>query len=368
MAVPLLKPALRKQVKSPTTRPHVGLSNITTSDKPDGSLELSLRGSNITVQIVCNDISKETTDLIMHVIGQDFSIQGGVADALLREGGNRIFEECNALGKPALFSTQYTNAGDLSVKQIAHVIGPGNSDLTSLGKCVDNFFDDISKKNIARVSLSAIGAGAMGHPESQSADLIFKSLFRIAQTKNLALRLVRIVIFENSKFLKFKDAAKAYVASWNATSPSFSKPSEKRPKRRSTQRFESRQKTIPQRRIPLRGEISFKIYSDDGGKFDKAWEELKRKMNQNIREKIINDDMVKKFTDHDLRKLNKLEGDYDFEINVDQHKAEVKLKGHILDIANVQEKVNEILKDAKDNENKGKILMTYTVWISTISE
>ena len=118
----------------------------------------------------------------------------------------------------------------------------------------------------------------------------------------------------------------------------------------------------------MRGEISFKIYSDDGGKFDKAWEELKRKMNQNIREKIINDDMVKKFTDHDLRKLNKLEGDYDFEINVDQHKAEVKLKGHILDIANVQEKVNEILKDAKDNENKGKILMTYTVWISTISE
>ena len=334
-------------IPKPSTQ--TGLGNVTTSDKPDGSLELIL-GGNITVQIVCDDISKETTDLIMHVTSEDFSFNGGVGKALIKAGGKTIEQECKGLGQPALFSTQYTQAGNLSVSQIAHVIGTGKPSYADLKKCLENFFDDISQKNIAKVSFSAIGAGAMGYSESQSADLIFDNLFRIAQSKNPALSLVRIVIFEKPKFMKFKGAAKAYVANGGPTSStSTSKRSSYVPK------FNVfRSKKQPAKMIEADGDISIKIYCDDRGRIEKAWLELKKKINNNIKEQSMNDDVIKKFTDRDREKVRKLERDFDVQIKVDQSKGNVKIKGHIADISYIQEEIRTILKDITENEPKGK--------------
>ena len=196
------------------------LNNVTPIDKLDGSLELSLGSGELTVQIVRADISKESTDLIMHVVDEDFSFTGGIAKALIRAGGDSIIQECKALGKPALFSTQYTKAGKLDVPQIAHVIASDSVKVADLKICLEKFFDDVIKKNIARISLSAMGAGTLGRSESESADLIFDTLSRIAGSKNLALSLVRIVIVDKAKFINFKDATKTYFAFRGATSSS----------------------------------------------------------------------------------------------------------------------------------------------------
>ena len=99
--------------------------------------------------------------------------------------------------------------------------------------------------------------------------------------------------------------------------------------------------------------IFFKIYCDDRGKFDKAWGDLKKKMHQNICDRTISDGIIKKFADSDVHNLRKLERDFDIGIKIDQVKGEVRLKGHILDIPNVHEKIIDILKDFKDNESEG---------------
>ena len=345
-------PAPRKNV-IPNPSHHSGLNNVTTSDKPDGSLELSLGSSNLTVQIVCADISKETTDVIMHVTSEDFSFNGGVGKALIKAGGDSIAQECKALGQPALYSTQYTKAGNLSANQIAHVIGTGKPSYSELKKCLDNFFDDTTKKNIAKVSFSAIGAGAMGYSESQSADLIFDNLFRIAESKNPALSLARIVIFEKAKFIKFKDATKAYVAAGGATSSS-PKSSKATAKLRFSV-FGRSKKDDGAKTTSGDGGISVKIYSDDRGKIEKAWGDLKKKMNQFIEEKTMPDEVIKKFTDGDHEKLRKLESVYDVKIKVDQSKGNVKIKGHITDISTVQEEIRKMLKDITEKESKGKL-------------
>ena len=321
------------------------------TEKPDGTLELFLASSGLTVQIVCDDITNETTNLIMHVITQDFSIQGGVAKALERVGGTNIFQECRTLGKPAPFTTQYTNAGNLAVNQIAHVIAPGSTKVADLQKCVGAFFDDVSTKNITSISLSAVGAGAMGYSETQSADLIFDNLSRISKNKSSSLKLVRIVIFEKPKFLRFKDATKAYFAEGRPTSLN-PQPDNSFPSPMAT--FQKIFRSARMKKIGLikREGISVKIYSDDHVKIDKAWEELKTKMNENIKEMTMSDDVFKKFTDRDLEKLRQLERDFNFEIKVDQDRGVVKLKGNIADIAKVQGKINEILNDVKDNKSK----------------
>jgi O-acetyl-ADP-ribose deacetylase (regulator of RNase III) len=320
-------------------------SNVTFIEKPDGSLELSFGARNLTVQIVCDDISKETTHLIMHVTNQDFSFQGGVGKALIKAGGDSIVQECKALGQPSLFSTQYTKAGNISVNQIAHVIGTGQPTFPDLKKCLDTFFDDVSKKNIGKVSFSAIRAGAMGFSESQSAELIFDNLSRIAESKNPTLNLARIVIFERTKFVKFKDASTAYFSSGGATNldpqPADACASHSRKTAKSVGKDES---------------ISIRIYSDDRAKIDEAWEEFRRKIRENIHEKTVNNDVIKNFTDRDREKLHELERDNDVEIKVDKSKGMVTIQGYIADIANVHERIIKILKDIKDNESKGKTL------------
>ena len=329
-------------------------TGMSASEEPDGTLKFSFWSKNLTVEIVCADISEETTDLIMHVTSQDFSFQGGVGQALIRAGGDNIVQESKALGKPALFSTQYTKAGKLSVSQIAHVIAPGQPSHSELKKCLDNFFDDVSKKNIAKISFSAIGAGAMGFSESQSADLIFDNLSRIAESKSVSLSVVRIVIFEKPKFIKFKDAAKAYFApdgaaglSSQLVKSSFS------PKMRFN--VFGRSKTGPKSTSPGGdGGVSIKIYSDDRGKLDKAWTELKRKMNENINEKPVTDDVIKKFTDGHVEKLRELERRFDVKIKVEQDKGKITIKGHILDISTIQEEIRKILKEITEKEGNGK--------------
>ena len=345
--VPLPKARIKDNITT-------GSSNVTTTDKPDGSLELSLGTTNLQVEIVCADISKETTDVIMHVTSQDFSFNGGVGKALIKVGGDSIVQECQTLGQPALFTTHFTKAGNLSVAQIAHVIGPGKPSYADLKKCLDNFFDYIVKKNIAKVSFSAIGAGAMGYSESQSADLIFDNLFKIAESKNPALSLVRIVIFEKAKFSKFKDAAKAYITSGGATNPS---PQTSRASSSGLRFSVFRSKKGSAKVDVDSGGLSVKIYSDDRGKLDKAWGEVKRRITQNIKEKEVSDDVIKKFTDGHTEKLRKLERDFDVTVKVDQSKGNIKIKGHIGDVSVVQEEIHKILKEIIENEPKGKNLI-----------
>jgi hypothetical protein len=101
--------------------------------------------------------------------------------------------------------------------------------------------------------------------------------------------------------------------------------------------------------------ISVKIYSDDRGMIEKAWAELKRKMSQNIQEKTMTDDVIKKFTDHDLERLRKLERDFDVTIKADLSKGSVKIKGHISDISSILDEIHKMMKKITENETNGKL-------------
>ena len=101
--------------------------------------------------------------------------------------------------------------------------------------------------------------------------------------------------------------------------------------------------------------LSIKIYCDDRGRIDKAWGEFRKKMNANIREKVMLDDVIKKFTDRDREKMRKLERDFDVQIRVDQSKGYVRIEGHIADISYIHEEIRKVLKDITDRERKGKI-------------
>ena len=102
--------------------------------------------------------------------------------------------------------------------------------------------------------------------------------------------------------------------------------------------------------------LSIKIYCDDRGRIERAWEEFKRRMSAYIQEKIISDDVIKEIVTErglDLEKIGKLEQNCDVQIKVDKHRGEIRIKGHITVIAKIQEE--KVLNDIKDGAlRKGK--------------
>ena len=102
------------------------------------------------------------------------------------------------------------------------------------------------------------------------------------------------------------------------------------------------------------GGLGIKIYSDDRGKLDKAWTELKRRMNENIKEQAMTDDVIKKFTDGHIETLRELERRFDIKIKVEQSKGKIVIKGHISDISTIQEEIRKILREITEKESSGK--------------
>ena len=109
---------------------------------------------------------------------------------------------------------------------------------------------------------------------------------------------------------------------------------------------------------PLAGDavMSIKIYCNDRVRIETAWKEFKRMINANIQDMTIGDDVIKKITGRDREKIRKLERDFDVEIQVNQRKGNLRIRGHIADILNTHDQIWKLLKDIKDRENKGKLL------------
>ena len=319
-------------------------------ENPDRSLEFTHGRRNLTIQIACADICNETTDVIMHVTTENFGL-GGVGSALWKAGGYSIIQECRALGQPAPFSIQYTNSGNLNVRQIAHVITPGESE-EDLRKCLEAFFDDVSKRNITSISFSAIGAGLYGYTESESVAFIFDSLSKVSESRNSALSLVRIVILDQVQFINFKEATKARFSSEVASNSSQQSGKSVSPKLRFNV-FRSKE------RVKIE-EAIIKIYSDDVANIENAWEALKRIASQitNTKKKIISVDNDT-FLTRDYENLGKLEKHFGFKFKKQNSASNIEVKKNTVDFSSLQEICN-ILEAAEDCDDRGKRTVLFT--------
>ena len=241
----------------------------------------------------------------------------------------------------------YTNSGKLNVRQIAHVITRGESE-GNLRKCLEAFFDDVSKRNITSISFSAIGAGLYGYRES--AAFIFDSLSKVSELKISALSLIRVVIPNQIQFINFKDATKAYFFSEVASSSSQQSGKSVSPKL-SFNVFRSKERA----RIE---EAIINIYSDDVANIKNAWEALKRIVRQITstctKQNIVsvdNDTLIAR----DFENLGKLEKYFGFIFKKQNSPSNTEVKGNTVDFFNFQEICN-ILEAAEDDENKGKCI------------
>ena len=167
-----------------------------------------------TLQIVQGDITLEETDAIVNAANEHLQHGGGVAWAIVRRGGEAIQQESDAwirkYGPVTHSHPAWTSGGLLPAKYVIHAVGPvwgdGNED-EKLSAAVHGSLEAADELKLSSLSLPAISTGIFGFPKDRAAGIIFSTIKNYFAHHETGIKLVRIVLFDDTTI-------RAFVSSW----------------------------------------------------------------------------------------------------------------------------------------------------------
>jgi O-acetyl-ADP-ribose deacetylase (regulator of RNase III) len=180
-------------------------------------LEEKLPGGAM-LQLVQGDLTEERVDAIVNAANAHLAHGGGVAGAIVRQGGRQIQRESDAWvqqhGPVSNVAPAYTSAGNLPATFVIHAVGPvwgeGDED-AKLTAAVQGALRRADELALQSVALPAISTGIFGFPKARAAGVILAALRDyFTETPTSGLRHVRLVLFDNDSVAVFTRVWKAH--------------------------------------------------------------------------------------------------------------------------------------------------------------
>jgi len=168
-----------------------------------------------TVQIEQGDLTTETTDAIVNAANEYLSHGGGVAWAIVRRGGEIIQHESDVWirvhGTVSHAHPAWTSGGRLPAKYVIHAVGPvwgdGDED-NKLAAAVNGSLEVADELKLTSISFPAISTGIFGFPKERAAKVMFSAIENYFSQYNSGIKLVRLVLFDESTTNTFLKAVK----------------------------------------------------------------------------------------------------------------------------------------------------------------
>ena len=175
-----------------------------------------------TTQIVQGDLTAETTDAIVNAANEYLSHGGGVAWAIVRGGGEIIQQESDEWirvhGTVSHARPAWTSGGRLSAKYVIHAVGPvwgdperaqgvGDED-AKLTAAVNGSLEVADELKCSSISFPAISTGIFGFPKEHAAHVIFSAIENYFSHRQSGIKLVRLVLFDESTIHVFLEVWK----------------------------------------------------------------------------------------------------------------------------------------------------------------
>jgi len=133
---------------------------------------------------------------------------GGVAGAIVRQGGQVIQDESNKIGFLPAGQAAMTTAGKLPSRYVIHTVGPrmGEGDEDSkLKKAVMSSLVLASEKGLKSISLPAVSSGIFGFPKGQCARIFLCQAFEFLQrNQGSSLQIVESCIIDEETLAHFR--------------------------------------------------------------------------------------------------------------------------------------------------------------------
>jgi O-acetyl-ADP-ribose deacetylase len=170
--------------------------------------------SGLRIQLDQGDITLERVDAIVNAANAHLSHGAGVAGAILRRGGPQIQTESDRWvsehGPVSHSDPAYTTAGNLPCKYVIHAVGPiwgeGDED-EKLSAAMLGSLRLAEHLSLSSISFPAISTGIYRFPKARAAKLIYSTINAyIEQNPATALKLIRLVVYDNDTLREFLNA------------------------------------------------------------------------------------------------------------------------------------------------------------------
>ena len=168
---------------------------------PTSTARITDRTGGMEVEVIQGDITQETTESIVNVIGCNMDMYnfGQLSKIIAEKSGLQVQQECRQMGRQRPGSAVMTSGGRLAVKHIIHIVTE-SSDKVHLQRCLEEGLRQADTNGIKSISVPAIGTGGYGLPAAESAQMIFQALKNLGGNfRNISK--VHIVVFQ-AKMIK----------------------------------------------------------------------------------------------------------------------------------------------------------------------
>ena len=163
---------------------------------PTSTARITDRTGGMEVEVIQGDITQETTESIVNVIGCNMDMYnfGQLSKIIAEKSGLQVQQECRQMGRQRPGSAVMTSGGRLAVKHIIHIVTE-SSDKAHLQRCLEEGLRQADTNGIKSISVPAIGTGGYGLPAAESARIIFQALNNMGGNFTNISK-VRIVVFQ----------------------------------------------------------------------------------------------------------------------------------------------------------------------------
>ncbi|XP_008298465.1 poly [ADP-ribose] polymerase 14-like isoform X2 [Stegastes partitus] len=170
--------------------------------------EVTATLGGVKLQMICGDIIKEGTDVMVNTL--DFSKKpSGVCEAILNAAGPAVQAELAQKGIPENFMCT-TGPGRLGCREIIHASFKG--DPQRIRKICKKILKQCEKKGCQSVAFPAINTGAAGMDPSKACKAMLDGMSSaIHNLEPMSLSLIRIVILKLPVFQAFRSELQSHI-------------------------------------------------------------------------------------------------------------------------------------------------------------
>lgn len=162
-----------------------------------------------TLEILQGDITKQETEAIVNAANKKLAPGGGVAGAIHRAAGEKLWKECKKLGGCKTGEAKITDAYELPCSYVIHTVGPVYSDSPEdpklLARSYYNSLELATENDIDSISFPALSTGAFGYPVEKAAKEAFETISDYL-AEHRTPELVRMVLLNEKDFKIHKEA------------------------------------------------------------------------------------------------------------------------------------------------------------------
>jgi len=168
---------------------------------------MKMKIKEVEIECVKGDITEQQDiDVIVNAANKYLAPGGGVAGAIHRKAGPKLYEECKKYAPIETGDAVITNGYNLPNPYIIHTVGPVYSEeknpAEKLKMCFLNSLKLADEKNLKSIAFPAISTGIFGYPLEEAAEVSIKAVIEIIPSLK-SIKKIRFVLFDDKSFSVF---------------------------------------------------------------------------------------------------------------------------------------------------------------------